>query len=119
MKEDTIFPKKVYLNHEEDDKIGTLCSSLSAEKPVNSADYHFEQREYVDLSQVWHDAEERPRVPNGYRWVRILVHGKATAETVSYGDGWKWRNLCEEYMLLKWAYVSDLLPKTNGINEKN
>ena len=60
----------------------------------------------VDLSKIWHDASEGPRAKE---WI-IVQFGEDNYGTMSLSDfGAKmWCNSCK---IIRWAYVSDLLPK--------
>ena len=51
-----MLPKKIYLNFvDEDDEKKTWCVD-----PVYVEDCEMQNREYTDLSQVWHNAKEEP-----------------------------------------------------------
>ena len=69
-----------------------------------------QSREYIDLSQVWHDAKEKPRTKE---WILVQFSGgdyeafaldELGVET--WSDWW-----CDNYKVIRWAYISDLLPK--------
>lgn len=92
-----MIPKKIYLNYtNEDDEYKTW-----SEEPVY-IHCDMQNREYTDLSQLWHDSGEIPRNDS-----LILVQSV-------YGD-----ILLQRYVnrkssmscILKWAYIDDLLPK--------
>ena len=52
-----MLPKKIYLNYvNEDDEEKTWCVD-----PVYVEDCEMHNREYTDLSQVWHDSSEIPQ----------------------------------------------------------
>ena len=65
-----------------------------------------DDRNLVDLSKVWHDANENPRAKE---WI-IVQFGEDNYGTMSLSDfGAKmWCNSCK---ILRWAYITDLLPK--------
>ena len=61
-----MIPKKIYLNYvNEDDENKTW-----SETPVDVSDCEMQNREYTDISQVWHDASEEPE--EGVRLVSVL-----------------------------------------------
>lgn len=98
-----MLPKKIYLNYiDEDDEYKTW-----SEDPVY-VHCDMQNREYTDLSQVWHDAKEKPEKGKliigiddnnalAYKW-----------ENQNVGD---WLYLAECFGLIRWAYIEDLLPK--------
>lgn len=64
---------------------------------------------------VWHDASEEPKAGK-----RICVHfGEDTCGIYTRlgKDENKWRNWCRVAHALRWAYISDLLPKQFGNSE--
>lgn len=103
-----MLPKKIYLNYvDENDEDKTW-----SEEPISVYDCKMQNREYTDLSQVWHDATEEPELT---KWA-ILCHdtkdcywAENRIDTQLFHRNW------EEYakyaMIDKWAYISDLLPK--------
>lgn len=74
-----------------------------------------QNREYIDLSQVWHDASE---VPQGkYEIIYQDEHENVWLtnyrnEIEYYKNGWEECVVCE--CIVRWAYISDLLPKQFG-----
>ena len=98
-----MLPKKIYLNYvDEDDEYKTW-----SEDPVY-VHCDMQNREYTDLSQVWHDAKEEPEKGK-------LIIGIDDNDALAY----KWKNqnvgdwlyLAECFGLIRWAYIEDLLPK--------
>ena len=93
-----MMPKKIYLNYvNEDDKEKTW-----SEEPVSVNDCEMQNREYTDLSQVWHDASDIPNDDS------LIIY-----ESV-YGDILlkRFTNRASAMAnVLRWAYVNDLLPK--------
>ena len=49
-----MLPKKIYLNYVNEDDVDKTWS----EEPVSASDCEMNNREYTDLSQVWHDPSE-------------------------------------------------------------
>ena len=109
-----MLPKKIYLNYvdENDDE------KTWSEEPVSVTDCDLHNREYTDLSQVWHDASEEPQESEA----KILYHmadgpgvfrvtyGVTTLHTV-IAVRHSWQNWARINGLCKWAYIADLLPK--------
>lgn len=99
-----MIPKKIYLNYvHEDDKEKTWCVD-----PVYVEDCEMQNREYIDLSQVWHPAEEEPRP-----YKDILTEKKKGFYVVCswYNEGYGWKSYVKIFQLKRWAYIDDLLPK--------
>ena len=106
-----MLPKKIYLNYvDEADEDKTW-----SEEPVSVYDCKMQNREYTDLSQVWHDASEEPKEDLGKDDSVIIYQDK-------YGNCWfttkreivilhiNWE--CFATVNIKrWAYITDLLPK--------
>lgn len=71
-----------------------------------------DDRNLVDLSKIWHDASEEPE---GNNW-KILCQDESNGCWVENRvDAMLLHNSWGEYaeieMLVRWAYVSDILPK--------
>lgn len=66
------------------------------------------RREYTDLSQVWHPAEEEP---DPYK--DLLVENEKGGHAVHswYNESYGWKTFAKIFQLKRWAYVEDLLPK--------
>lgn len=70
-----------------------------------------QDREYIDLSQVWHDASEVPQGTyivlcdglDNIQWVVDYLH-----IDMSYAN---WKYYADAIKVNRWAYVSDLMPK--------
>ena len=96
-------PKKIYLNYvdENDDE------KTWSEEPVSVTDCDLHNREYTDLSQVWHDASEEPqKYPILYQDEFGNVYVQQTLK-----DYVNWVELKELEYVKRWAYICDLLPK--------
>lgn len=94
-----MIPKKIYIN-----------DKAWSEAAVSVSNCDMQSREYIDLSQVWHEAKEKPRAKE---WLLIQFSGgdyeafaldELGVET--WSDWW-----CKNYKVIRWAYISDLLPK--------
>ena len=97
-----MIPKKIYLNYvNEDDKEKTW-----SEEPVSVADCDMQNREYTDLSQVWHDVSEEPEEDLVLCDSAILLY---------YIGCWNkklsWGYYCKIHGITRWAYVKDIFPK--------
>lgn len=101
-----MLPKKIYLNYVNENDVDKTWS----EEPISASDCEMGNREYTDLSQVWHNPSEEP-VP--CRMILVLFMS---------GDFTSWRSVSDitdvfrKHRVLKWAYVDDLTPK-GGNNE--
>ena len=99
-KEFDMLPKKIYLNYVNENDVGKNWS----EEPISASDCEINNREYTDLSQVWHDASESPKIN---RFILVLLSdGRTifwgTTPYTIYRYAWKYA--------IKWAYIDDLLP---------
>ena len=98
-----MLPKKIYLNYvNEDDEKKTWC--------VDPVYVHcdMQNREYTDLSQVWHNSKEEPE-----KGKSIISVGETGISAYKWVDEWRcdWLDFAEWSELFRWAYVYDLLPK--------
>lgn len=105
-------PKRIYLNRVEGDDSNKIWS----EEPVSVCDY-VQNGEYINLSQVWHDASEEPKF--GEDVIAIDIDGVSVAGVYKDYNGkgiYRYHCfLCEWDAVDKWAYVSDLLPKGGDV----
>lgn len=62
----------------------------------------------VNLSQVWHDADEEP-----YPYKDLLVENEKGGHAVHswYNESYGWKSFADIFQLRHWAYIDDLLPK--------
>ena len=98
-----MLPKKIYLNYvNEDDEYKTW-----SEDPVY-IHCDMQNREYTDLSQVWHNAKEEPE-----KGKSIISIGSTGVSAYKWVDEWRcdWLDFAEWSEVFRWAYVDDLLPK--------
>lgn len=99
-----MLPKKIYLNYiEEDDKDKTW-----SDQPVSVADYEMQNREYTDLSQVWHGVDIEP-CPYKNLFTEDANNSYVVRQWANEGYGWSY--FAELLKLKRWAYINDLLPK--------
>lgn len=102
-----MIPKKIYLNYvNEDDKEKTW-----SEEPVSVADCKMQNREYTDLSQVWHDVTDKPK-EGEYILVMLKSGGLTSWNVPCVADVIANFNF---FNVKRWAYANDLLPKTEQL----
>ena len=104
-----MLPKKIYLNYvDENDEDKTW-----SEEPVSVYDCKMQNREYTDLSQVWHDASEEPK--KGEDIIALDIDGISVSgiykDYIGKGIYRYHCFLCEWDAVVRWAYTKDLLPK--------
>lgn len=98
-----MLPKTIYLNYvNENDVDITWC-----EDPVSVYDCKMHNREYTDLSQVWHKTNEKPKIGNDI----IIVDMCGNFNKCFYNGSYAWNNIVFYYKATMWAYVADILPK--------
>ena len=98
-----MLPKKIYLNYtNEDDEYKTW-----SEDPVY-VHSDMQNREYTDLSQVWHNAKEEPE--KGRLIIATDKDGISAYKLVNQDDR-DWLPFVECNVLIRWAYIDDLLPE--------
>lgn len=102
-----MIPKKIYLNEQE------LHDAITYERMVSCNEpYRDMTEEYVNISQVWHDAGEEPLRDKAF--IMELGANKYGLETFALAENdinSNWDEVVKELPLLRWAYISDLLPK--------
>lgn len=81
-------------------------STIAFKKGAEWADEHPKEG-LVDLSQVWHDANEEPEKD---KLIIGIDEDSLIYEWVNQYDG-DWFSFAEWRGLIKWAYKEDLLPK--------
>lgn len=104
-----MIPKKIYLNYVNEDDDNKTWS----ETPVDVSDCKMMNREYTDLSQVWHDASEEPM--DRKRTIVLYVTNPVGVISCNYEDilltlGETWSDVLLANISL-WAYLDELLPK--------
>lgn len=73
------------------------------------------QQEFV--KSLWHDASEEPDAKRD-AWL-VMQTGKDLIEVHKYGGfnkdgGQTWQQQAERGFVIRWAYLSDILPKKGG-----
>lgn len=65
--------------------------------------------ENPNLESIWHDASEKPRAEE---WL-LIQFGEDDYDALSLNDLYidMWCTWCKTYNVIRWAYISDLLPK--------
>ena len=110
-----MIPKKIYLNYvNEDDDEKTW-----SEEPVSVNDCDMQNREYTDLSQVWHHHSIVPTERKNI--IYITTFDEIYIETIPRCLGGKltdnsWNDFAMRECVIGWAYIDDLMPKNNKID---
>lgn len=98
-----MLPKKIYLNYvNEDDEYKTW-----SEDPVYVY-CDMQNREYTDLSQVWHNAKEEPKKGE---WILGEYQGGIYQTYLCGYVDCEWSSYVKVFSLIRWAYIKDLMPK--------
>lgn len=120
---ETKLPKKIYLNYCDEN-----CDSINYEdlngitwcsEPVTVSDCDMMNREYTDLSQVWHDASEIPQEnhkniiyqTNYYSMYNVHIDFIPTCLRSCKITSFSWDEFAKEVNMRRWVYINDLLPK--------
>lgn len=120
---ETKLPKKIYLNYCDEGCDSSNYDDLSGitwcSEPVTVSDCDMKNREYTDLSQVWHDASEIPdrnhqniiyqqkycsRFNIYITYLPTCVRSCKITQT-------SWEEFVKENNVKRWAYTDELLPK--------
>lgn len=67
-----------------------------------------QKREYIDLSQVWHDASEEPKEDG---WILVQFSTDVYDTLALPRDIDVWHDFIKMRNFARWAYISDLFPK--------
>lgn len=69
-----------------------------------------------DISSLWHDVSENPRPKE---WL-LIQFGEDDYDTHYLNDLYidMWCAWCKTYNVIRWAYITDLLPKQFGNSEQ-
>ena len=103
-----MLPKKIYLNYvdEKDDDI------TWSDEPVAVGDCNMQNREYTDLSQVWHSASEEPKCKELLIIYYEDIGGLPIDALIYHGSvDYPWKELVKTTGIIYWAYAKDILPK--------
>lgn len=99
-----MIPKKLYVRELDidifDEEVN-VTRAWVANKPCAG------RKEYTDLSQVWHSAKEEPK-DKAY-----IIADRRNLEFGSFlwANQTKWEKFTEIFLIKRWAYVDELLPK--------
>lgn len=112
-----MIPKKIYLNYVEEEDFDNGAEITWCIDPVSVAGCEMRNREYTDLSQVWHPANEKPEENKQIIAINVLY-----AVFGGYYNTHKNILMLQSnclYMgfdaIIRWAYVDDLLPKGGSL----
>lgn len=108
-----MIPKKIYLNYVNDSDFENDVEITWSETPIDVSDCEMMNREYTDLSQVWHDASEEPKKGELIlvKVVNTIPEKNEVRYFVEYVEEWIVGLMKTEGFKCHWAYISDLLPK--------
>lgn len=99
-------PKKIYLNYvDENAEVKTW-----SEEPVSFYG-KMKNREYTDLSQVWHDASEEPQGDYTIYCEDQAIYFWVTNRRVVEMSATNWKDYVRILGVGKWAYCTELAPK--------
>ena len=106
-----MLPKKIYLNYTNEDSDALTWG----ECPIICSDGVIKNREYTDLSQVWHDRYDFPKNKNRM----ILFYDEFNCVFMRFFPWYPskeitqkiWNDFIDNNYFVAWAYVDDLLPK--------
>lgn len=73
---------------------------------VGESGSNMQNREYINLNNLWHDANEKPRTKE---WLLVQFDEDDYDTIYLYID--IWCDWCKTSNVSRWAYISDLLPK--------
>lgn len=104
-----LLPKKIYLNYVDESDTDKTWS----EEPISVCDCQMQNREYTDLSSLWHDASEHPAEVGAILYCTTLGSFELVVHGTSSEDMWK--VFVKDYGVVQWAYINDLLPKTKEL----
>lgn len=102
-----MIPKKIYLNYVEEEDFDNGAEITWCVDPVSVADCEMQNREYIDLSQTWHPAEEEPTKEQPVLYV--TKNGKIAVLNKVHAGNWDW--YVDKYSIILWCYTEDVLPK--------
>lgn len=75
--------------------------------------------ENLDLSTLWHDTSEEPQGEYEILWQDIFGYTDRTDYTeVDNRYAGEWGECVDHEGIVRWAYISDLLPKQFGISDQ-
>lgn len=69
---------------------------------------HEKRTEYTDLSQVWHEPKEEPKIGE---WILGEYQGGIYQTYLCGYVDCEWSSYVKVFSLIRWAYIEDLMPK--------
>ncbi|MGN0091125.1 MAG: hypothetical protein ACI36Z_09275 [Alloprevotella sp.] len=104
-----MLPKKIYLNYVHEDDFESGAEITWSKEVIGVAGCDMLNREYVDLSQIWHDKDEKPQ------YAKPIVYLTRNGRLGVFKNDrpridWDWF-VYYKYHISKWAYAEDLIPK--------
>lgn len=106
-----MIPKKLYLNYVNDSDFDNDVEITWSETPVYVSDCKMQNREYTDLSQVWHDADEMPDYGSAYIAINNNNNICDCCRESLFVSETVWANIVSARSIKKWIYIADILPK--------
>lgn len=100
----SMIPRKIYLR-ENELKEQFMCERMvSCDDSIGSCNI-----EYTNLSQIWHDANEKPHAK---KWLLVQLD-KDDYKILCLKDLYidLWCDWCKIFNFIRWAYIDELLPK--------
>lgn len=89
-----------------------------SDESISVSDCKMQNSEYIDLSQVWHDASEEPTYKHGILYQDKLGKVYFTTKSDAIALHGNWGTFVEVTLMIRWAYIDDLLPKKFGNSER-
>ena len=107
-----MIPKKIYLNYVNENDVDKTWS----EEPISVSGCEMKNREYTDLSQLWHHSSVMPTETNK-NIIYVTKFDEIYIERIPRCVGGKltdnsWNHFTMRECVIGWAYFDDLLPKT-------
>lgn len=96
-----------YIGGEDHDKDKLELFEFMRVSFINGADwaiYEFQQR-------LWHDASEKPEDGTSLLFLFRNSYGYEDYGILCNYTKYPWDRVCKEYNVVRWAYISDLIPK--------
>ena len=111
-----MIPKKIYLNYVNENDVNKTWS----EEPISVSGCEMKNREYADLSQLWHHHSIVPTERNK-NIIYITTFDEIYIEAIPRCLGGKltdnsWNDFVMRECLRGWAYIDDLMPKNNKLD---
>lgn len=107
-----MIPKKIYLNYVDENDADKTWS----EEPISVSGCEMKNREYTDLSQLWHHSSVMPTETNK-NIIYVTIFDEIYIERIPRCLGGKispqnWNEFAVNERVSYWAYFDDFIPKT-------